>query len=69
MEEVYKRAGIIIVKHRLISILLNGFDKIRATTNNNERTDRREYQQIIGGFLYGAIYIRSNIVIIFGKLS
>jgi hypothetical protein len=44
MEEVYKRAGIIIVKYRLIFILLNGFDKIRATTNNNERTDRREYQ-------------------------
>jgi hypothetical protein len=44
MEEVCRRAGIITIKQRLIFILLNGFDKIRATTDNNERTDRREYQ-------------------------
>ena len=69
MEEVYRRADIITIKYRLIFILLNGFDKIRATTNNNERTNRRKYQQIIGGFLYRTIYIRSDIVIVFGKLS
>jgi hypothetical protein len=69
MEEVYRRAGITTIKQRLISILLNGFDKIRATINNNKRTNRRKYQQIIGRLLYRAIYIYSNIIIIFGKLS
>jgi hypothetical protein len=44
MEEVYRRAGIITIKYRLISILLNGFDKIRATTDDNEQTNRRKYQ-------------------------
>jgi hypothetical protein len=69
MEEVCRRAGITTAKQRSIPIPLNGFNKIRATTDDNERTDRREYQQIIGGLLYRTIYTRPNIAIALGKLS
>jgi hypothetical protein len=69
MEEVCRRAGVNTAKQRPVHIPLNGFDKIRAATDNDTRTDRHEYQQIIGGLLYGAIHTRPDIATALGKLS
>lgn len=69
MEEVCKRSGVTTARKKPPPIPLNGFDKIQKATDDDERTDRHEYQQIIGGLLYGGLHTRPDIATAIGKLS
>ena len=69
MEEVCTRYGVTHSRIKPISIPINGWDSLRPATDEDERTDRREYQQIVGSLLYGMLHTRPDLAIALGKLS
>jgi hypothetical protein len=69
MEEVCTRYGVTNSKENPIPIPINGWDSLRPANDEDERTDRREYQQIIGSLLYAMLHTRPDLAIALGKLS
>ena len=50
-------------------VSLNGYDGITLFETKNETIDQEAYQQLIGSFIYAAVYIRSDIAFAVNKLN